>query len=230
MKFTAMKFRTPQSITLKPAHMQMWRQRGVVLFIALIALLVMSLAAVALIRSVDTNTMIAGNLALRQSALTSSDRGAEKAMDWLETAALANLATLDGDNTAEGYYATYFPTSDADGDGKTDDGDDRLFAKNLVDEHGVLDTNDDGQGNKIEYIIQRMCLNPAPPANIADESEPGYNKCMLGEPEIGTSSMGVKEAPEAGAIVATSQSPVYRVTVKVTGPKNTVSYTQTYVY
>lgn len=229
MKFTAVKFRTmksrtPQSITLKPAHMQMWRQRGVVLFIALIALLVMSLAAVALIRSVDTNTMIAGNLALRQSALTSSDRGAETAMDWLEAKALANLADLDADNSAEGYYATYFPTVDANDDGKTDDGDDRLFAKNLVDEHGVLDTNDDGQGNKIEYIIQRMCLNPAPPANDAT------NKCMLGEPEIGTSSMGVKEAPEAGAIVATSQSPVYRVTVKVTGPKNTVSYTQTYVY
>ena len=39
-------------------------QRGVVLFFALIALVAMSLAAVALIRSVDTSTIIAGNLAL----------------------------------------------------------------------------------------------------------------------------------------------------------------------
>ncbi|PKO25704.1 MAG: hypothetical protein CVU35_02875 [Betaproteobacteria bacterium HGW-Betaproteobacteria-8] len=204
--------------------MQTWRQRGVVLFIALIALLVMSLAAVALIRSVDTNTMIAGNLALRQSALTSSDRGAETAMNWLDAKALANLAELDGNNVGEGYYATYFPTIDANGDGVTDDEDDRLFAKSLVDNNGVLDTADDGQGNKIEYIVQRMCLNPAPPANDAT------NKCMLGKPETDTSSFAVKDAPEAGAIVNTNQSPIYRVTVKVTGPKNTVSYTQTYVY
>lgn len=230
MKFTSLKPETPQTRILPPVEMSVLRQRGVVLFIALIALLVMSLAAVALIRSVDTNTMIAGNLALRQSALTSSDRGAETAMDWLEEKALANLADLDADNSAEGYYATYFPTVDANGDGVTDDADDRLFAKSLVDNNGKLDTADDGQGNKIEYIIQRMCLNPAPPANIADESEPGYNKCMLGEPELGTSSKGVKDATEAGAIVSASQSPVYRVTVKVTGPKNTVSYTQTYVY
>ena len=224
MKFKTLKSKTAQSRTLKPTDVQMWQQRGVVLFIALIALLVMSLAAVALIRSVDTNTMIAGNLALRQSALTSSDRGAETAMDWLEEKALANLADLDADNSAEGYYATYFPTVDANGDGVTDDADDRLFAKSLVDNNGQLDTADDGQGNKIEYIVQRMCLNPAPPANDAT------NKCMLGEPELGTSSKGVKDATEAGAIVSASQSPVYRVTVKVTGPKNTVSYTQTYVY
>lgn len=224
MKFKTLKSKTAQSRTLKPTDVQMWRQRGVVLFIALIALLVMSLAAVALIRSVDTNTIIAGNLALRQSALTSSDRGAETAMDWLEEKALANLADLDADNSAEGYYATYFPTVDANGDGVTDDADDRLFAKSLVDNNGALDTADDGQGNKIEYIIQRMCLNSAPPANDAT------NKCMLGEPELGTSSKGVKDATEAGAIVSASQSPVYRVTVKVTGPKNTVSYTQTYVY
>jgi len=224
MKFTSLKPETPQTRILPPVEMSVLRQRGVVLFIALIALLVMSLAAVALIRSVDTNTMIAGNLALRQSALTSSDRGAETAMDWLEEKALANLADLDADNSAEGYYATYFPTIDANGDGVTDDADDRLFAKSLVDNNGALDTADDGQGNKIEYIVQRMCLNPAPPANDAT------NKCMLGEPELGTSSKGVKDATEAGAIVSASQSPVYRVTVKVTGPKNTVSYTQTYVY
>jgi Tfp pilus assembly protein PilX len=59
------------------------RQRGVVLFFTLIALVVMSLAAVALIRSVDTSTMIAGNLAFKQSATTSGDGGIEAAVSWL---------------------------------------------------------------------------------------------------------------------------------------------------
>ena len=44
------------------------KQRGVVLFFALISLLAIMLAAVALIRSVDTSIMIAGNLAFKQAA------------------------------------------------------------------------------------------------------------------------------------------------------------------
>ena len=52
-------------------------QQGVVSFIALVALVVMSLAAVALIRSVDTATLIAGNLAFKQAATASADAGVE---------------------------------------------------------------------------------------------------------------------------------------------------------
>ena len=42
-------------------------QQGVILFIALIVLVAMSLAGIALMRSVDTNVLIAGNLAFRQA-------------------------------------------------------------------------------------------------------------------------------------------------------------------
>jgi len=97
-------------------------QRGVVLFVALIALVVMSLAAVALIRSVDTATIIAGNLAFRQSATTSSDRGfndpASGAMAWLTTTDNSNSTkdpTTDAThsfnitNTGAGYYSNADP-------------------------------------------------------------------------------------------------------------------------
>ena len=49
-----------------------YSQKGFVLFLALVSLVVMSLAAVALIRSVDTNSLITGNLAFRQNATLSS--------------------------------------------------------------------------------------------------------------------------------------------------------------
>ena len=55
------------------------RQRGVVLFLALVCLLAIMLSAVALVRSVDTSTLIAGNLVLQQSATRSGDGGAETA-------------------------------------------------------------------------------------------------------------------------------------------------------
>ena len=44
----------------KFGHIRSMQQSGMVLFLALIALVVLSLAAVALIRSVDTNNLIAG--------------------------------------------------------------------------------------------------------------------------------------------------------------------------
>jgi len=70
------------------------KQRGVVLFFTLIALVVMSLAAVALIRSVDTSTMIAGNLAFRQAGGSSTDTGIEAAIGWLSAA----QTTMQTDN------------------------------------------------------------------------------------------------------------------------------------
>ena len=48
-------------------------QTGLVLFFALLALAVMSIAAVALIRSVDTNALLSGNMVFRQSASSASN-------------------------------------------------------------------------------------------------------------------------------------------------------------
>lgn len=191
------------------------KQRGVVLFIALIALLVMSLAAVALIRSVDTNTIIAGNLALKQSALIASDRGSESALNWIADMMNADDQSLNVNRTAEGYFATM----DVNGDGIINDLDD---AKTLVDNNGIVETMNDGQGNAVRYVVQRMCMLALP----ADDT----NVCMYGDAVIGTGSKGVRDATEAGARIDARRSPMYRITVRVNGPKNTVSYTQTFVY
>ena len=55
------------------------RQQGVILFVALIVLVAMSLTGIALMRSVDTNLLVAGNLAFRQGATAASDWGVEAA-------------------------------------------------------------------------------------------------------------------------------------------------------
>lgn len=197
-------------------------QQGIVLFVALIALLVMSLAAVALIRSVDTNTIIAGNLAFRQTALIATDRGAESAIQWIEDTLGVDVNSLNNHSLAQGYFATYV----AECTGEQDPGGDEVDALRLVDNCGVVSTADDGLGNEIRYIVQRMCFDPDTSLPYeADEST-----CMLGEAEIGTGSFAVKDASEAGMQLDARQSPVYRVTVKVIGPKNTVSYAQTFVY
>lgn len=193
---------------------QVKKQRGVVLFIALIALVVMSLAAVALIRSVDTSTIIAGNLASKQSATTSADSGIETALTWME--GVANPTTFYADNVAAGYYATQTanPTT-FDWDST-----DSLPAD---DASGNIDANGkDLSGNTVRYVIQRMCRVVGDPV---EES------CLFGAPVEGGSSRGgggySKACPTCSA---TEQSPVYRVTARVVGVKNTISYIQAFVY
>src|SRR6185295_17298658 len=58
-------------------------QRGVVLFIALIVLVAMTLAGIAMMRSVDTNNLIAGNLAFKNAASSAGDAAIEVARNWV---------------------------------------------------------------------------------------------------------------------------------------------------
>jgi len=60
------------------------QQQGLALMVALIALVAMTLAGVALVRSIDTNALIAGNLAFRQSATMSAEQGIEAAIKTLQ--------------------------------------------------------------------------------------------------------------------------------------------------
>ena len=198
-------------------HSRHAKQAGVVLFIALIALIVMSLAAVALIRSVDTNTMIAGNLSFKQSALISSDSGVETALGWLKNQSVPNTdpnadpkADLNADLTAQGYYAT------SAGDAKTlaDSSNAKLATGSNINA-GI-----DGSGNTIKYIIQRMCKNTGAADTShclygpAGEDTNSKSNCDLSNPCLGEPT---------GALL-------YRITTKVTGPKNTVTYSQAFVY
>lgn len=173
------------------------RQTGVVLFFALIALVAMSLAAVALIRSVDTNSLIAGNLSFKQSTMFSSDRGVEVAMNWVVT----HVTALEADNTVNGYYATNAANPIA-----------------LVDASGMLDGTD-GQGNTISYVIQRMC-SAAGPANAS--------RCLLGEgADLNEHN---NDSCKNGSGCSLSTAVVYRITARVLGAKNTLSYVQAFVY
>lgn len=181
------------------------KQAGVVLFIALIALIVMSLAAVALIRSVDTNTMIAGNLSFKQSALISADSGVETALSWL-----GNNPNLDSNISSSGYYASFSDDAKALVDGSDTE---PAIGANI--KKGV-----DSSGNTILFVIERMCKN----TGAADTSHCLYGPS--GEDENSKSHCDLSNpclSEPTGALL-------YRITTKVTGPKNTVSYSQAFVY
>jgi len=207
------------------------KQRGVVLFFTLIALVAMSLAAVALIRSVDTSTMIAGNLAFKQAATTSGDAGIETAMNWLAAIEAANNAinvlndpahpfNITDLATRPGYYSSAGSLNlfaDATWDNDIND------SNNTSLNSAVVGT--DGSGNKIRYIIQRMCRNANQPIQTAG--------CLFSSAVVDKNGQSIPLPQDictgAGCPVA-GQTPQMRITARSTGPKNTVSYIQAFVY
>src|SRR5262247_2182840 len=86
-------------------------QRGVVLFIALIVMVVMSLAAIALMRSVDTTTQVIGNLAFRQASILPGNYAIEDAAASLfgdaNITGVARIADVRADDATQNYYATH---------------------------------------------------------------------------------------------------------------------------
>lgn len=196
-------------------------QSGVVLFIALVAMAVMSLAAVALIRSVDTNNMIAGNLSYKQTAVVSSSFGLENVAD---TIGIKSTAYGNSNDAANGYYATcktFDTSSTCDGKNLTADASWVPGTKSrLADGIATGITGGiDAYGNTIQYIVERMCNEAVSPQST---------KCLLALSNNDTSGKGVLNEPVTPPEVPT-EIPLYRVTVRIAGPKNTVSYIQAFI-
>jgi Tfp pilus assembly protein PilX len=198
-------------------------QKGFVLFFALIALVVMSLAAAALIRSVDTGVIVAGNLAFKQSATAMGDTGMVSAMTWIQ----GNAASLNATSAANGYYETsttgMILTRDGGGTWPSGQAWSDATSKLATGSGFPVATPgfDPVTGNTVRYVIERMCRATGA-ASAAS--------CLMGSASTGGNSLSGKTDPELGAITNYSLSPMYRITTRVTGPKNTISYIQAYVY
>lgn len=174
------------------------RQRGVVLMITLVVLAALMLAAVALMRSVDTGNLLAGNLAFRSSTLNTSDRGIETAYRWIVTNA---GTTLEANQTASAYWAAA-PATEPDWTG----------SGAWTDAICLDSCAADATGNRVRYVIHRMCT--------AAGAISATNACATITGDSGNSSragaMGFQPPPLI----------YYRVTVRVEGPRNSASVVQ----
>lgn len=183
-------------------------QRGVVLFFALIVLVAMTLAGIALVRSVDTTNVITGNLAFKQGMAPEADTAVEAAIVALTGPPPAVPAIPDPtkDNTAQNYWASKQP----------DDPEGRGLPQQLV-AAGTgwpFEAYSATTKNTTRYMIDRLCS--------AGTDQPDDPRCSLAsEDEKGGSQQDNKTGSE--------KVPIYRVTVRVDGPRNTRTYTQTFV-
>jgi len=202
-------------------------QQGIVLIMALIVLVAMTLAAIALVRSVYTANVIAGNLAFQQAATHSADAGVEAAVAWLEdnngktTSSTATACTpstlpvLACDQTTYGYLANRQDPDTTSQESWRQFWDDHLnsSAKSLT---------ADGAGNTVSYVIQRMCT-------LAGDAQSTGNDCTTSpHASAGTCAGGSSCDSQKDNLAGISQV-YYRITVKVVGPRNTQSFTQAIV-
>lgn len=185
-----------------------YRQKGAVsTLIALIVLVISLLAAMALMRSVDTSTTIASSLTFRQAVLQEAERAYVDAQQNITFAQPAS----DNDIPGLGYYAEPQPATARSA------GDVPNVLVNKVSRSiatvKALNAND----NVVTYVVERLC----PTSGAASATTcvvPGAS--LLGGSSSNQSSDNLTPF-DNGAYAA------FRLTVRVDGPKGAIAYVQT---
>lgn len=212
-------------------------QSGVALIMVLIMLTAMAIAGVALVRVVDSANVISGNFAFRQSTLNIADLGVEAAAAELAAIPAATKGAVwpVGCNTNCRYFPVRsinlpnlncrnapFPQGcGLDGKGLPVRGN-----TTAITDPPQQDINWDGndvpgapRGYAIRYVIDRQCNEAFP----GDPSPPD-DACSNDTPLTPVSKKaGGPGLPAPAGII------FYRVTVQVTGPRNTQSHVQVFL-
>lgn len=193
-------------------------ERGVVLFISLIVLVSMSLSGIALMRSVDAGLLVAGNLSFKRATTSAGDFGLEFARNWLMGVAAGSggQAFLTAHNATTGYYADWVgPTALA-----APSPYDWNPVNHAWDDNNASDEIPDGQGNRVRFVVHRLCAPGTAAVNAA--------LCLTAAGGAAGSTMSgahYGKHPLSGGVAA-----YYRITVRVQGPKNTVSFVQSVIF
>jgi len=203
------------------------RQRGVVLLFSLIALGIMLIVAVALVRSFNSSLFTAGNIGFKRDLQNQSERAVDKVLTEFKSGGnLASPAARQATNTAYNYSARMLSVN-PQGIPKV------LGTSGFTDPDtstvvGVVgnDIEPTGMNVKIRYVVDRLC------ATAGDETSLGAGVCRLADNPVpvGTSLSNLQGADRAPlcptCASAAPQGVVYRLSIKVTGPRNTQSFFQ----
>lgn len=209
----------------KMRHLSSRRQHGVVLAVVLIVLVVMMLGSVSLLNSVDTSALLSGNIGFKRDSINSSGRGLNKAFETMKTAnfrtyqdSIAGCPPPVGTGTAcsaAGEWAklNFYPRMlESDENGIP------LIIKNKTQFDAMFkiapvlftEVSPKKDGNEVRFLIERMCETYGPSSK---------QSCVLSS-ESPLGGDGWAEKPGSTA------SPLYRVTVRTDGVRNSQTYAQ----
>lgn len=175
------------------------RQRGVALPVMLIVLTIMLLSGAYLLKTSNTATLTAANLAYQSTLTRANDRALMEASEWLAQTWTSNRAALNSDSSGDGYVASLDTTLTVRSPNFWTN------SKTIV----------DSQGNSIDYVIHRFCSRALPYDDIT-------NQCM--KTSANTSSLGTTVAMGASLAWKSAQLAVnpqlhYIITARINGPR-----------
>ncbi|WP_202416616.1 hypothetical protein [Duganella qianjiadongensis] len=130
-------------------------QRGIALPIMLIMLTVMLVSSIYLLKSSTSTTLTTSNLAYESALSKAADLGVHTAFAYLRD--IPNKAQLESNQAAAGYVASMSPT---------------WTVSTPAFWQGSLTLPPDAAGNRVEYVIHRLC-DFAGPYNAVN------NRCQL---------------------------------------------------
>lgn len=195
-------------------------RRGVVIVVVLLVLTVLLIGAAALVRSFNTSLTTSGNIGFKRDLLNQAERVVPVVLTAVRTGALSTAAARANHATGQNYSATILATNDAGI--PTALLSDAAFA-------AVASTGNDlsvaGQGVRVRYVIDRLC------SEVGLDSALGADKCTLASsttPAGGSASDLIRaEDPGGGLSGALVPQVVYRLTIRVDGPRGTQGFYQT---
>jgi Tfp pilus assembly protein PilX len=191
------------------------RQRGTMLIISLIVLVAMTLAGIAMMRSVDTSAIVAGNIAFKQSSLNAADAGLQAGYTYLTTN--SGTPTLYNDNNAAGVSSVgYF--SSAPGT-EPDWSNPSTWTNAGSVNAGVADAS----GNVVQFLIHRLC----PIANCAPNATCNGTTNVCGSTPDTTAISGEGVDQSSANFFTRPPATHYRVTARVVGPRQSTAIVQT---
>lgn len=210
--------------------------RGASLVFAMITVVALSLAAVALVRSVDTGLNILGNLGFKQDTLLAADRATQTAIRWMQQQIKTDTTGLDASLVDAGYVAASIADLDP-ASTRTDA--DRVAVDwkfdNCSSQPGPtpkacvkpLKTaiTDETAGLSSRYLIVRLC-------SAAGSSTDGKVRCPR-PPNASSTVSGERNQLTSSSSTRLGSSTVteyYRIIVRTEGVRDTVSFTETLVH
>jgi len=217
-----------RSLSYKTSHNLPRRQRGVVIIFGLIALAIMLIGAAAMVRSMNTSLANAGNLGFKRDLTNQGERAMAVVLAEMQTTvppsvpvgALSTEVARQAHAPAFNYRASQFDSAAV-----TDQGiplallNDANFSsvgtatRDIV----IADMN-----VTVRYVVDRLCKG----AGIALAGE-----CTMVDSLVSNSANSsdplTAEFGSAGGAGAVPQLVVYRLSVRVTGPRQTQAFFQT---
>lgn len=194
------------------------KQRGVVVFISLIVLVVMTLAALGLVRSIDTATLVSGNLAFKQTSLHLADIGTEAAVNELERFATTSADAPSPSGCSGNGACRYYPvmqTLDSRGVPATTNWSNVAYTSAVSFPSTFNGNAFIPSGYNIQFVVERLCSGTLP---ITDPAANCYAK---------QSSEGEGGSKKSGSPTFTSVAKLYyRATIRVSDARGAETITQ----